>query len=295
MERDWQQGNATIEQPAMKIALTKRFNVTVQSDTPASTVADLGPTTEDGTMVDFPFREVVGGVMWLAGTTRPGIANAARAVSRHSHNPCERHWKAAVKILAYLNSTRDLEITYKEGEELSLSVYTDADYACKETDRGSTSGVAVMLGNAAVYATSRTQHCVTLSTTEAEYVALAEGAKEGMFVRSVMSFMRPYMYEITLMDDNEGAKAIAENPLISSGRSKHIDVVRWHFIRDLVEKKELKVVHVASEWQHADILTKALHVKLFKRHRKALLNLPAVEWALMYGRRVGMLNCLFEC
>ena len=116
---------------------------------------------------------------------------------------------------------------------------------------------------------------MTLSTTEAENVALAEGAKEGMFVRSAMPFMQPNVYEITLMEDNEGAKATVEFPL-SSGRSKHIDV-RWHFIRGLVEKKELKVVHVASEWQHADILTKALHVKLFKRHRKALLNLPAVE------------------
>ena len=68
---------------------------------------------------------------------------------------------------------------------------------------------------------------------------------------------------------------MVENP-VSLGRSKHIDV-RWHFIRELVEKKELKVVHVASEWQHDDILTKKLHVKLFNRRRKALLNLPAVE------------------
>ena len=90
-----------------------------------------------------------------------------------------------------------------------------------------------------------------------------------------MPFMQPNVYEITLMEDNEGAKAMAENPH-SSGRSKHIDV-RWHFIRELVEKKEQKVVHVALEWQHADILTKALGVKLFKRNRKALLNLPAVE------------------
>ena len=97
-----------------------------------------------------------------------------------------------------------------------------------------------------MYATSRTQHCVMLSTTEAEYAALAEGAKEGMFVRSVTSFMQPNVYEITLMEDNEGAKAMAENPL-SSGRSKHIHV-RWHFVRELVENKELKVVHVASEW-----------------------------------------------
>ena len=77
------------------------------------------------------------------------------------------------------------------GGLLSLSVYTDADYASKETDRRLISSVAVMLGNAALYASSRTQHCVTLSTTEAEYVALAEGAKEGMFVRSVMSSIQP--------------------------------------------------------------------------------------------------------
>ena len=117
--------------------LTKRFNVTARSDTPASTVADLGPTTADGTVVDCPCRQVVGGVMWLAGMTRQDIANAARAVACHSQNPCERHWKATVKILAYLNSTRDLEITYQKGEEPSLSVYTDADYAAsKETYSG---------------------------------------------------------------------------------------------------------------------------------------------------------------
>ena len=90
-------------------------------------------------------------------------------------------------------------------------MYADADYARKEADRGSISGVAVMLGGAAVYVTSRTQHCVTLSTTEAEYVSMAEGAKEGLFVRSVLSFMQPRknrvnsdVYEIEILEDNEG-------------------------------------------------------------------------------------------
>ena len=95
-------------------------------------------------MVDCPFRQVVGGVMWPAGMTRPDIPNAARTVSRHSHNPGEMHRKAAVKILAYLNSTRNLGITYKKAEEISLSVYKDADYDSKEIDRCSISGVAVM-------------------------------------------------------------------------------------------------------------------------------------------------------
>ena len=75
--------------------------------------------------------------------------------------------------------------------------------------------------------------------------------------------MQLNVYKISLMEDNEGAKAMAKNPL-SSGRSKHIDV-RWPFIRKLVETKELKVVYGSSEWQHADILTKALHVTLFHR------------------------------
>ena len=95
----------------------------------------------------------------------------------------------------------------------------DADYARKEADRRSISGVAVMLGGFAVYATSRTQHCATLSTTEAEYVAMAEGAKDELFARSVLSFMQPRknkvnsnVYEIEneienkieILEDNEG-------------------------------------------------------------------------------------------
>ena len=91
-----------------------------------------------------------------------------------------------------------------------------------------------MYGGAAVWSTSRTQYCVTLSTTEAEYVAMAEGEKECMFVRSVLSFLQPRLvlgrgveYDIFLYEDNEGAKALAESPL-SSSRSKYVDV-RWNF------------------------------------------------------------------
>ena len=94
------------------------------------------------------------------------------------------------------------------------------------------------------------------------------------------------------MEANERAKVLAEI-LFSSGRSKHTDVTRC-LIRELVGKKELKVVHVASECQHADILTKALQITLFKWHRKALLNLPTEKETFIYGRRVDVLNCLFK-
>ena len=116
--------------------------------------------------------------MWLIGMTRPDIADADQAVARHSHNPCDRHWVAVEKILDYLNATWDLGIAYeKGGSRLSLTVFADADYTSKATGRRSISGVAVMLGGAAGCAISRTQQRGTLSTTEAEYVAMVGGGR----------------------------------------------------------------------------------------------------------------------
>ena len=86
-------------------------------------------------------------------------------------------------------------------------------------------------------ASSTTQHCATLSTRETEYVAMAQGAKTALFTKAVLDFLQPELADetIDLFEDNQGAIAIAENP-ISGGRTKHIDV-RYHFIRKLVERK----------------------------------------------------------
>ena len=106
--------------------------------------------------------------MWLAGMISPDIIGATRAVAHHSHNSCERHWLTVEKIFAYIDATRDLGITYERGSCLSLTAFTDADHASKATNRRAISGVAIMLGGTTVCAISRTQHYVTLSTTEAE-------------------------------------------------------------------------------------------------------------------------------
>lgn len=78
-------------------------------------------------------------------------------------------------------------------------------------------------------------------------------------------------YDIVLHEENEGAKALADNPL-SLGRSKHINV-QWHFIRDLVSVGAVRMVHVDSEWQRADTSPRPLPLALFKKHRRALINL----------------------
>ena len=114
---------------------------------------------------EWPYKQAFGGLLWISGMTRPGIASAGRAVARHAHNPAARHWKAVRKIIAYLKAPKDLGVVFQRGEDLKLSLFADADYADICNDRRSVLGVAVMLRNTAVSASNTTQHCVTLSTS----------------------------------------------------------------------------------------------------------------------------------
>ena len=95
--------------------------------------------------------EAVGSLTWLSNMTRPVITNAVRAVARYAHEPTERLWQAITKMLSYLNGTKGLSITYVRGSGLSLNVYADEDYANKENDRRSVSGIAVTLGGISMY------------------------------------------------------------------------------------------------------------------------------------------------
>ena len=103
------------------------------------------------------------------------------------------HWKAALGILEYINGTGEYGITFQRGtlSGISLEVVADADYASKATDRRSVSGRLVMCGGASVCWFSRTQKCVTSSTSEAEYIALGDAVKELLFLRQGWGFMLP--------------------------------------------------------------------------------------------------------
>ena len=161
--------------------------------------------------------------------TRRDIASAVREVARHAHNPAARHWKAVRKMIAYPKATKDLGVVFWREGDLKLSLFADVDYTDRCNDRRSVSGVAVMLENTVVNASSATQHCVTLSTSEAEYVAMGHGVKTALAIKAVLDFVQPHIggRAIDTYEDNKGAKALAENPQ-DSHRSKHINV-RFHF------------------------------------------------------------------
>ena len=89
------------------------------------------------------YREAVGSLMWLSNNTRPDIADAVRAASRHNGNPTPEDWRKVLRIFEYLNSTVDLGITYERGSSEKLVAFSDADYA-KFDDRRSVSGGAIL-------------------------------------------------------------------------------------------------------------------------------------------------------
>ena len=273
--REREMDTLKISQKTFADELVKKFCVTSTQSVPLRVGVKLEDFDEGERVENWPFRELVGSLMWLSISTRPDIANAVRAVARYCTARRAIHWKAALGILEYINGTSESGITFQSGtlSSISLEVFADADYASKATDRRSVSGGLMMCGGAGVCWFSRTQKCVTLSTSEVEYVALGDAVKELMLLRQIWRFMLPSKVIpcFPVFEDNQGAVQLAQNP-VTNLKSKHIDV-RHHFLRELVCQRDIKVVQVPFEFQHADILTEALAFDLFAFHRKFLMNL----------------------
>ncbi|CAB1104204.1 unnamed protein product [Ectocarpus sp. CCAP 1310/34] len=237
----FENGITKLSQTAYTESMLKRFDVTTTAFTPAAADADLGPERDDEPAVDKPVREAIGCLMWTK-LTRPDIALPLNKSRKIAHSPTGGIWNALVRIMSYLNFTKDFGITYVRGSGLDLSVFVDASYADNEVDRRSTTGLA--------------------------------DVKEALFVRGVLSFIAPETSgsKIKVLEDNKGALALVENPF-SSARSKHIDV-RFHFIRELFKSGKITAEYVPTGEQHADMLTKVLGREKLEYHREALMNLP---------------------
>ena len=175
--RDWDAGTLTISQQAFAENTAARFGVNSGRNNPLSTGLKLEEFDENEPVGDWPFHELVGCLMWLANQKRPDIANAVRAVARYANQPREVHWSTTIGSLEDVFGTSDLGVTFQRGRGLELVGFADADYTSKATDRRSVSGGAVMCAGACVCWFSRTQKCVTISTTEAEYVVLADTSR----------------------------------------------------------------------------------------------------------------------
>ena len=157
-----------------------------------------------------------------------------------------------------------------------MFAFTDSDYAGDEEDSKSTSGYDFLLSSGAVSWMSKKQPIVTLSTTEAEFVAAAASACQAVWMRRVLRNLSHGQESSTvIMCDNSSTIKLSKNPVMH-GRSKHIKV-RFHFLRDLVKDGEIDLVHCVTQEQVADLMTKALKLEAFQELRMKMRILDYTE------------------
>jgi hypothetical protein len=208
------------------------------------------------------YMSIIGSLMWVAQSLRPDVAFAVGYLSRFSTNPSEQHLRAAKRVWRYLKGSRGAGLTLggfqkdSLGEEGMLVGYCDADYAGCMTTRKSTTGYVFTYNRSVISWASNRQPTVATSTTEAEYMALSDALKEGIWLSRMLSDLGIPTAQFIIYCDNKAAIALTANPG-KHKHSKHIDV-RYHFIRERVIDDTVVIRHVGTNDQAADMLTKAL-------------------------------------
>src|SRR5258707_5349346 len=189
--RDVQAGTIALSQHTYIDSIVTRFNFddlkpsSIAMDPAAPLLKSQSPTTlaDIAKMSNVPYRQAAGSLMYAAMGTRPDIAFATSTLAQFLENPGRDHWEAVKRIFRYLKGTRNVSLVYG-GKDEDLQGGTDADGASQE-HRRAISGYIFMVDGGAVSWSSKKQELVTLSTTEAEYVAMTHAAKEALWLRAL--------------------------------------------------------------------------------------------------------------
>jgi hypothetical protein len=235
--------------------------------TPMGTTTGLDGDEDGEPMDQKEYQSMIGSLLYLM-ATRPDIQFNVCLCARFQASPRTSHLQAIKQIFRYLRYSPELGLWYSASSSLSLLGFSDVDFAGCRVDRKSTSGTCQFLGSLLVSWSSRKQSGVAQSTTEAEYVAAASCCSQLLWITYTLSDFGEECSHVPLMCDSTSAISVAKNPVLHS-RTKHIEV-RYHFLRDNVEKENIDLILVPLEKQLADILTKRLDQATFAHLRGEL-------------------------
>lgn len=236
--------------------------------TPVDTKAKLSATDGSPAPDASLYRSIVGALQYLT-LTRPELQYAVQQVCLHMHAPRDAHWTAVKRILRYLRGTLDLGLSLHASADTDIVAYSDADWAgCPDTRR-STSGYCVYLGPSLISWSSKRQPTVSRSSAEAEYRAVANAVAECSWLRQLLQELSCPVDKATVVYcDNVSAVYLSANP-VHHRRTKHIEL-DIHFVREQVALGRIRVLHVPTSQQFADIMTKGLPTASFEEFRSSL-------------------------
>jgi transposase InsO family protein len=237
------------------------------------------PTTDEekADMKDVPYRAVIGKLLYLSIATRPDIAYAVSVLCRFLQNPGRTHWNAAKRVLRYLKGTKDLKLIYSPHNTshppitstVPFYTYSDADHGGNPDNSRSTGGFVSLVGGGAVHWSSRLHRQVSLSSTEAEYVAGSMAGQEIIWMRYLFEELGFSNDKASLLFmDSNSAIQVAKNPEHQS-TMKHVHRY-YHWVRERVNGGEIQIIHTPGNDNVADIFTKPLHKSKFLHFRPLL-------------------------
>lgn len=264
-------GSISINQRAYSESLLDRHGMAdcKPVDTPLDPNIKLVKATE-GSSMSIPavqYQAAVGGIMYLMLGTRPDIAYAITTLSQFNNQPSSQHWSALKRLFRYLKQSKNMSITYRRIpadadnrlHPISLTGYSDSDWASNIDDRKSVTGYVFTIAGGAVSWQSKKQPTVALSSTEAEYMSSTQACKEAIWWRALLGELQLGFNKsdpTTILADSQGCIALAKNPEFHA-RTKHIDV-QHHFVREKVAEGVVILKYISTNEMGADIMTKAV-------------------------------------
>ena len=261
------QDNVYLSQPGLLSKLETKYGEQLKSLQGYKTAMGPGqvilrPQEEDELLdnnTQTEYRSGVGMLLYLLKHSRPDLSNSVRELTKVMDGATKGHLKAMYRVIKYVLDTKHWRLQMKtnrsEENEWNIEAFSDSDYAGDRDTRRSVSGYIILVNGCVVSWRSRSQRSVTLSSSEAEYVAASETVTEMIYIKQVLEGMgEKVKTPMKLNIDNVGAIYMAKNQAPGQ-RTKHVDV-RYSFVKELIEKKEVEVNFVKSENNLADIFTK---------------------------------------
>jgi hypothetical protein len=210
----------------------------------------------------FPYRRIVGSLMYAMLATRPDLACSISVVSQFLEKPKPSHIGLVKHILQYLAQNTDVKLVYQSTGKVELVGYADASYANEEGYKSRT-GYGFLVGPCLVSWYSKKQSVVAQSAAEAEYYSAVAAANEAIWIKQLIEDLGFKQGTITLFEDNQACIALTKNPE-DHKRTKHIQV-KYHVIRDYVSKNLIKFVYCSTQNQLADMFTKGISGSALRR------------------------------
>ena len=218
------------------------------------------------------FHSMTMQLAYLAHRGRPDIRTAIAFLCTRVSKPDEDDYRKLIRVIKYLQNTKDLILRLEANKHGVLRWWIDASYAAHNDMKGHT-GANLCMGRGSVISHSTKQKLVARSSTESELIGAHDVLPTIVWTRNFLKSQGVKIKDVVVYQDNQSAMLLENNGRMSSTkRTKHINI-RYFYIKDRIQNKDLRIEYCPTDQMVADFYTKPLQGQLFYQHRDAIMNI----------------------